>query len=85
MGECSAMMSIKAVMSNTHSIGHGIMGLKFTEFLLKQLKKLEIKFDKDAEIDIVTFFSNGTKVCVTYKNKKTFLVFTLRVRIAWIL
>ena len=70
MGECSAMMSIKAVMNNTHSIGHGIMGLKFTEFLLKQLRKLRINFEKDAEVDIVTFYSNGTKVNVVFGESK---------------
>ena len=57
MGEFSAMCAIKSILNNKPSFC--VRGLKISEHLGKQLKKLNINIRKEVEIDLITVFYNG--------------------------
>ena len=57
MGEFSTMCAIKSILNNKPSFC--VRGLKISEHLGKQLKKLNIDIRKEAEIDLITIFYNG--------------------------
>ena len=63
MGECSAVNAIKSVMKGKPSFC--MRGIKISEHLGLQLKKLGIDYGKDeAEMDTITISCNGDKINV---------------------
>ena len=57
MGEFSTMCAIKSLLNNKPSFC--VRGIKISEHLGKQLEKLNIDIEKEAEIDLITLFYNG--------------------------
>ena len=69
MGEFSALNAIKSVMKGTPSLC--IQGLKVSEHLGQQLKKLGIDYGKEeAEMDIITVSCDGDKINVMFGECK---------------
>ena len=69
MGEFSAVNAIKTVMKGTPSFC--VRGIKMSEHLGQQLKKLGIDYGKEeAEMDIISVSCNGDKINVTFGECK---------------
>ena len=73
MGEFSTLNAIKSVMVGTKGTGPPsfcVNGLKLREHLSEQLKKLEIKTVKDAEVDIINISCNDDKINIVFGECK---------------
>ena len=68
MGEFSSMNSVKSIMKNIPSFM--LRGLKVTEYLGKQLRRLDINVGKEAEIDMIAIFCNGNELYITFGECK---------------
>ena len=69
MGEFSAVNAIKFVMKSTPSFC--IRGIKISEHLGQQLKKLDIDYGKEeAEMDIINLSCDGDKINVMFGECK---------------
>ena len=69
MGEFSSVKSIKSLMEGIPSFC--VRGMKLSEHLGNQLKKLDINFGKDeAEMDIVNISCNGDNVNIMFGECK---------------
>ena len=68
MGEFSSMHSVKSIMKNIPSFM--LRGLKVTEHLGKQLRKLNVNVGKEAEIDMIAVFCNGNALDLTFGECK---------------
>jgi hypothetical protein len=68
MGEFSTINAIKSVMVGTPSFC--VNGLKLKEHLSEQLKKLNIKTGKDAEVDIINISCNDNKINIVFGECK---------------
>ena len=69
MGEFSAVNAIKSVMKSKPSIC--IRGIKISEHLGQQLKKLDIDYGKEeAEMDIINLSCDGDKINVMFGECK---------------
>ena len=74
MGEFSAVNAIKSVMEGTASFC--IQGIKISEHLGQQLKKLGIDYGKvEAEIDIINVSCDGDKINVLFGECKVLYKF----------
>ena len=68
MGEFSSMNSVKSIMKNIPSFM--LRGLKVTEHLAKQLRKLNVNVGKEAEIDMIVIFCDGNVLNVIFGECK---------------
>ena len=68
MGEFSTLNAIKSVMIGTPSFC--VNGIKLREHLSGQLKKLNIKTGKDAEVDIINISCNDNKINIVFGECK---------------
>ena len=74
MGEFSAVNAIKSVMKGTPSFC--IRGIKISEHLGQQLKKLGIDYVKEeAEMDIINVSCDGDKINVIFGECKVLYTF----------
>ena len=74
MGELSAVNAIKSVMKGTPSFC--IRGIKISEHLGQQLKKLGIDYVKEeAEMDIINVSCDGDKINVIFGECKVLYTF----------
>ena len=71
MGEFSTLNAIKSVMKGTPSFC--VRGIKLSEHLGQQLKKLDIDYGTDeAEMDIIKVSCDGDKINVMFGECKVF-------------
>ena len=68
MGEYSTLNAIKSVMARTPSFC--VNGIKLREHLSGQLKKLDINYGKDAEVDIINISCNDNKINIVFGECK---------------
>ena len=74
MGECSAVNAIKSVMQGKPSFC--MRGVKLSEHLGQQLKKLGIDYGKEeAEMDIINVSCDGDKINVIFGECKVLYTF----------
>ena len=70
MGEFSAVNAIKSIMEGTASFC--IRGIKISEHLGQQLKKLGIDYEDEAEMDIINVSCDGDKINVMFAECKVY-------------
>ena len=78
MGEFSAVNGIKSIVKDIPSFC--VRGIKLSEHLGDQLKRLNIDIKGDAEMDIINIIPNGYKVNIIFGECKVCLYFIYDIR-----